>query len=245
MSGQLSEDTLFDGRLACVQHSEGYRFSIDAVLLAHFIHPRQKDVILDLGAGCGVISLILAYRWPAISLTTLELQPDLVSLIKQNISLNNFKDRFHVKQGDLRQMNSLFTAEIFDWVVCNPPYGKIDTGRLNPDSEQAIARHEIAADFADISRAISYSLKNRGKAALIYPANRAAVLVATLKQAGLEPKKLQVVHSYPGGVGRLVMLEVVKNGGEELTILPPFFIYDQPGGAYSSQMAKLYEPDFS
>jgi len=242
MSPQITEDTLFSGRLHCAQHVDGYRFSVDAVLLAHFLRPRPGDRILDLGAGCGVVSLIISYRLPQVTITALELQPRLAELISGNIERNHLQDRISLVQGDLRQISALFPPESFDWVVCNPPYGKLAAGRLNPADEQAVCRHEIASDLGDIIRAISFSLKNRGRAALIYPANRAAVLLAALKAAALEPKRLQIIHSYPGGEGKLVLVEAMKNGGEELLILPPFFIYEEAGGQYSAAMARLYEP---
>ena len=59
-----SEDTLFSGRLICRQPEHGYRFSVDAVLAAHFAGPAATDRVLDLGCGCGVIGLILAHRCP-------------------------------------------------------------------------------------------------------------------------------------------------------------------------------------
>jgi len=242
MSPQITEDTLFSGRLHCAQHADGYRFSVDAVLLAHFIRPRPGDRILDLGAGCGVISLIISFRQPQVTITALELQPQLAELISRNIDRNHLHDRIRLLQGDLRQVSTLFPPESFDWVVCNPPYGKLATGRLNPEGEQAVCRHEIESDLADIIRAIAFSLKNRGRTAIIYPANRAAVLLAALKEAALEPKRLQIIHSYPGSEGKLVLVEAMKNGGEELVILPPFFIYEEAGGEYSAEMARLYEP---
>jgi tRNA1Val (adenine37-N6)-methyltransferase len=242
MPQQITEDTLFSGRLHCVQHADGYRFSVDAVLLAHFVRPRPGAHILDLGAGCGVISLILSYRLPQVTITAIERQPQLAALISQNIERNHLQGRISLQQGDMRQMNALFPPETFDWVMCNPPYGKLATGRQNPAAEQAVCRHEIQAELADVARAISYSLKNRGRAALVYPANRAAVLLAALKTASLEPKRLQIVYSYPDSQGKLVLVEAMKNGGEELVILPPFFIYDEPGGKYSREMARLYEP---
>ncbi|HSH13650.1 MAG TPA: hypothetical protein VLA15_07870, partial [Desulfurivibrionaceae bacterium] len=61
---ELTNDTLFAGRLNCRQHRGGYRFSVDAVLLAHFFAPRSDESLIDLGCGCGIIPLILAYRWP-------------------------------------------------------------------------------------------------------------------------------------------------------------------------------------
>jgi tRNA1Val (adenine37-N6)-methyltransferase len=242
MPRAITEDTLFAGRLRCMQHAAGYRFSVDAVLLAHFIRPRPGARILDLGAGCGVISLILCFRHPDLRVTALELQPDLAALIARNIEANHLQERIAVQQGDLRAVHDLFPPETFDWVVCNPPYGKLAAGRINPADEQAVCRHEMQAELADVVRAIACTLKNRGRVALIYPAGRAAVLLAALKAARLEPKRLQIVHSCPGSQGKLVLVEAMKNGGEELTILPPFFIYEGPDGPYSAEMARLYEP---
>ena len=243
MQPTRTEDSLFDGRLVCLQHAEGYRFSVDAVLLAHFIRPRSKETILDLGAGCGVVSLILCYRHAGVALTALELQEKLSALIEENIRANHFQDRISLVTGDLRQISSLVPAESYDWVVCNPPYGKVSSGRQNAGSEQAAARHEIYAALDDVVAAVFFALRNRSRAALIYPADRAAALLSTLKERKLEPKRLQLVHSYPGGEGKLVLVEVVKNGGEGLLVLPPFYIYQKPGGAYSAEMSRLYEVD--
>lgn len=236
-----TKDTLFDGDLYCAQYENGYRFSLDAVLLAHFVQPRPGQRFLDLGAGCGVISLILCYRWPDISLTTLELQPRLSSLIEQNIAQNKFEKQIQTLCGDLRKIDTLVKPESFNQVVCNPPYGSLGSGRQNPDDEQAIARHEIQCKLTDVVQAISFCLKNRGRASLIYPADRVAGLIHALKSKKLEPKRMQVVYSYPESSGKLVLIEAMKNGGEELAILPPFYIYTQQEGEYSPEMAKLYE----
>ncbi len=238
---EYTDDALFAGRLHCRQHVYGYRFSLDAVLVANFVKARAGEEILDIGAGCGVISLISCYRCAGAHLTSLEIQPQLVELIRQNIERNNFQEQMEVINGDLCTIRTLLPPESFDKVVCNPPYGKLATGRRNPGPEESIARHEVKAQLADIINAIFYSLKNRGRGYVIYPANRTAVLLASLKQNRLEPKKLQVVYSYPGSDGKLVLVEVVKNGGEEIAILPPFFVYQERGGEYSAEMAKLYK----
>lgn len=238
---RTTQDTLFDGDLHCAQYENGYRFSLDPVLLGHFAQPSPGQRLLDLGAGCGIISLILCYRWPEIHLTALELQPQLSSLIEQNVKQNGLEERIQTLCGNLRGIDTLFEPESFDQVVCNPPYASLGSGRRNPNDEQAIARHEIQCELADVVQAISFCLKNRGRASLIYPAARAAFLVYTLKENRLEPKRMQIVHSYPGSTGKLVLIEAMKNGGEELTILPPFYVYTQQEGEYSPEMAKLYE----
>ncbi len=237
----LSRDSLFDGRLHCLQHRSGYRFSLDAVLLARFVAPRPGDKICDLGAGCGVVSLILAFLAPELEITGLELQPALAELARKNIALNNFQQRIRLVQGDLRQIREVIPAGAFDWVVCNPPYGKVGTGRQNAGEEELIARHEIKAGLDEVVRAAGFVVRNRGRVALVYPTGRCAALLTELRTQKLEPKKLQIVYSYPGSMGRLVLVEAVKNGGEELTVLPPFYVYREANGEYSPEMTACYQ----
>ena len=87
----LTNDTLFDGRLICRQYRQGYRFSVDAVLAAHFCRIQTDDHIFDLGCGCGVIGLIIAFRHQGegVRVTGLEFQSDLVMLAHDNVLANN------------------------------------------------------------------------------------------------------------------------------------------------------------
>ena len=238
---ELTNDTLFAGRLSCRQHRDGYRFSVDAVLLAHFFTPRPAENILDLGSGCGVIPLILAYRWPNLQVTGLELQPQLVALARGNVADNGFGERVTILEGDLREVATGFSPGQFQRLVCNPPFYRSDGARRNLDPERRLARHEVAVELSEVTAAAGWLLHKGGRADFVYPAERAVAILAALRGAGLEPKRLQVVHSYPGSPGKLVLVEALKGGGEELEILPPFFIYREVGGEYSPEMARCYE----
>ncbi|MBW2466871.1 MAG: tRNA1(Val) (adenine(37)-N6)-methyltransferase [Deltaproteobacteria bacterium] len=237
-----TEDTLFDGRLNCLQHRKGYRFSVDAVLLGNFIRPRRGETILDLGCGCGIVSLILAYRWPSVNITALEIQPDLAVLARKNVKLNNWQERIKTVQGDLKEIKKYIAPGSFDWVVSNPPYRKPGTGRVNPGTEQAVARHEQAADLESVTRAANWAARKGGRACFIYPASRGAAVISGLKNTGLEPKKILPIFSYPGNAASLLIIEAVKQGGEELTLLSPFYIYEKKDGGYSPEMLRFYSP---
>ncbi len=238
---EISADTLFNGRLVCHQPRRGYRFSVDAVLLANFVRPWAGARVLDLGAGCGVISLIMAWRSPEIVITALELQPFLFELCRSNIERNKLVSRIQGIQGDLRRISSLLKAASFDLVVCNPPYYKVGSGRLNPALEQAVARHEIMADIKQCVKAAVWAVRSHGRAAFIFPARRGAALLDALHAHRLEAKRLQVVYSFPGADGRLLMVEAVKGGGEELQILPPFYIYSAADGRqYTPEMMAFF-----
>jgi len=237
-----TEDTLFNGRIRCLQHRTGYRFSLDAVLLANFIQPGPGERILDLGCGCGVVSLILAYRWPSVSITGLEIQPGLAALANKNVMLNNWQERIEIVPGDLREIRNYIEPGSFDWIVSNPPYRRAGTGRVNLGGEQALARHEQSADLRSVTKAANWAVKKRGRGVFIYPASRGAAVISELKNAGLEPKKMLPIFSYPGCNASLLIIEAVKQGGEELMILPPFYVYDKRDGEYSPEMAGYYSP---
>ncbi len=238
----ITEDTLFGGGLVCRQHADGYRFSVDAVLAAHFCRPAARARILDLGAGCGVIGLILAHRHPAVRVTGLELQPALAALAADNIHCNALQDRVRILEGDAREIGRVLAPESFDLVVCNPPYRPQGSGRASRGDEAATARHELSASLADMVRAAAFCVRNRGAVVFVYPATRLATLLHRLQERMLVPKRLQPVYSYPGDRrGRLVLVEAVKNGGEELLLLPPLYVYEWKNGPYSPEMRAMYE----
>ena len=96
------------------------------------------------------------------------------------------------------------------------------------------------ADVAAVVKAAAWALRNKGRAAFVYPAGRGATILHELKNYGLEPKRMQVVYSYPGSAATLLLVEAIKGGGEELSILSPFYIYKERKGEYSAEMEDCY-----
>lgn len=240
-SGQRTHDTLYDGGLVCQQYRDGYRFSVDAVLAAHFCRISGNLAVLDLGCGSGIIGLILAFLYPQIRLQGAEIQKELVELAQENIQENRFSDRFQVHRIDVRHIRERLLPESFDLVVCNPPYRKCGSGRVNRWDQAAIARHELKAELDDMLAAAAFCVKNHGTVVFVYPAVRFARLAAGLAEKKLVLRRLQPVYSYPEDVqARLVLIEAVKNGGEECRILAPFYIYSERDGAYSPEMQRIY-----
>lgn len=237
--------TLYDGRLQCSQHKEGYRFSVDALLLGHFFHGGKEEKVLDLCCGSGIVGLILCYRSTGEihSITGLEVQESLAILAKKNCSLNSFASKMNVVQGDFRSVLDYFPAESFSAVVCNPPFYSPETGRPSKNKEAHIARHQVNGTLAELCRAAAVAVKNRGRVCMIYPADRLVELFSCLAASRLVPKRIQAVYSYPDqeAEARLMLVEAVKNGGASCRVLAPFYIYTEKNGPYSEPMAELYK----
>jgi tRNA1Val (adenine37-N6)-methyltransferase len=230
-------DTLFDGRLKIRQKKEGYRFSIDALLLSHFAELRPKDRVVDLGTGCGVIPLILIFRRKAEAVIGVEVQPSLAELARQNVSLNRFSSKIEIWEKDFKDLAG--ERGIFDCVLCNPPYRRMGSGRVNPQEEKALARHEINASLEDVLRAAHHLLKNKGRFCSIYPASRTADLFQGLRRFHLEPKRVQFVHSRSQEDARLVLVEALKEGKTQIKVLSPFILYDSQN-RYTVQGRELF-----
>lgn len=236
----LTRSTLFQGKLTVYQPKRGYRFAIDAVLLAGLTRVRRGDQVADLGTGCGVIPLILAYRGLGKRIVGLEIQPELAEAAERNISVNGFGDKIAIYECDFREIPGGLQAGSFDLVISNPPYRRLHSGRLNPDGQRAIARHEVKSSIVDVCRTACYLLRQGGRLSVIYPATRLGHLLVTVQEFGLSPKQLTVIYSSAASGACLVCLECGKGAGEEVRIMPPFFIYEKDQ-TYTAGMQKLYE----
>jgi len=237
MSG-LTTDTFFEGRLKVQQTRAGYRFSIDAVLVAHHVTPRPGDTILDLGTGCGIIALILAYRHPDVTLYGVEVQAPLAELARVNAKANHLAGRITTLQKDLRDLTPEALGRRIDWVVSNPPFHKANSGRMNPHAQRAIARHEIMTTLQDVVATAGRMLSIGGRFATICAVERLTGMLVYMRQAQLEPKRMRMVHSVKGREAKLFLIEGVKGGRPGLTVGPTLYIYND-AGLYTDEVARM------
>ncbi|MBW2064505.1 MAG: methyltransferase [Deltaproteobacteria bacterium] len=214
-----SIDEFMEGRLRLIQSKTGYRFSVDAVFLSEFVTIRKGDFLIDIGTGCGIIPLLLLLTKPVGFALGLEIQPNLADQAGRNVRLNGLDGRMGVVLGDVRSVP--LKAGIADVVICNPPYRPKRNGRLNPDIERAIARHEITTSMDDIIDASQMVLREKGRLALIYPAARLADLMVRMRRSRLEPKRIRVIYPGMNSEAKLVLIEALKGGGPGVKILPP------------------------
>jgi tRNA1Val (adenine37-N6)-methyltransferase len=221
-----------------IQPREGYRLTMDSILLARFAAARSGDRVLDLGAGCGVVGLIIAAQANAGALTAVELQPELAQLIEKNATLNHLKNvqavRADLREGKIPDLE----PSSFDLVVANPPYRRARSGRASPTPARRLARMESATVLEDFVAVAARYAKNRGRIAFVFDAARSADLIAGFRACRLEPKRIRFVHPRAGAAASTVVLEARKGGGAGTTVEPPLFLYEATG-VYSAEAAQL------
>jgi tRNA1Val (adenine37-N6)-methyltransferase len=233
-------DSILNGALTLVQPRNGYRFSIDSILLGRFVRVRKRDRVLELGAGCGVISVMIAALWLPREVVAVEIQPDLAAIAKRNAALNQL-DSIRVISADLRarRIEGLAPAS-FDVIVANPPYRALGSGRRSPNPGRRVAREERAATLADFVAAAKRFAANGAKVAFVFDASRSAELLRCLAAHSLEPKRIRFVHPRVDAPAATILVEARKDGGIEVAIEPPLMLYDRPG-VYSDEARELMQ----
>ena len=238
---EMTADSFFNGRIRIKQRRRGYRFSIDAVILAHHVRPRPEERVIDLGTGCGIIPLILSYRHPGIHIRGIEIQPSLAAIAHSNVAENQMQASIEIHCMDLRALDHRILASPVDIVTANPPFRKRDSGRINPDHQSAVARHEIETTLAQVATATCRLLRTGGRLIVVYTADRTADLMCELRTAGIEPKRCRMIHSRSTDPARLVLVEGVKGARAGIEIASPLVIYDEDG-SNTSEIEAMFRP---
>ncbi len=233
-------DSLRIGDLRIIQARQGYRFSLDPVLLADFADLRPGERVVDLGTGSGIIPLLLAHSSQAGEIIGLEIQPTQVDRAKRNVALNDLGETIRIVDGDLRRIRQLFPAGHCQLVISNPPYRKPENGRIAPNDERAAARHELAGELGDFVAAAGWLLQNGGRFALIYLAERLPELLSLLSRNGIEPKRLRMIHPRQTEPAKMVLVEGRKGGRPGLAVMPPLIVYNGAGRDYTQEVLRMY-----
>jgi tRNA1(Val) A37 N6-methylase TrmN6 len=237
-----TRDTILDGSVTLIQPRHGYRFSIEAILLGRFARASTRERVLELGAGCGVVSIMIAALYRPREVIALEIQPVLAAMIPRSAAINGLESVKAVC-ADLRNKKIAgVEAASFDLVVANPPYRAAAAGRENPGHSRRLARGESAAVLADFVAAALRYARRGGRVAVVFTARRSAELISAMRSNQLEPKRIRFVHPRIAMPASVVLVEARVGGGIEVAIEPPLILYERPGVYTAEARALLSSP---
>ncbi|MDD3346652.1 methyltransferase [Oscillibacter sp.] len=225
---------------------DGYRFvyddtlfrpGTDTFLLSSLPRLRPGLRVCDLGCGTGLLCLLLLQREKALRVTGVEVQGAAVSLAERAAEKNGLTDRLSFFQGDLRA--APLTAGAFDLVVCNPPYYPVGSGRLSQADALRTARSELHCTLEEVGKAAARLLRWGGSFCLCHKPERLCDVLCTLRQAGLEPKRLRFVAKTSGAAPSLLLVEGRRGGKPGLTVEPPLLL-QTPEGLPTAELDAIY-----
>ena len=220
------------------EYEGGIRFGTDSLLVSDFC-PRCADAV-DLGAGSGVIGLLLLASGKAKTVTGIELSPEYARLAEENAYANGFSGAYSCVCADVADVRRVREAGKYGLCVSNPPYLPANTGHINKQGLKHSAFHETTAGITEFCSAASYLLKYGGKFCVVYRTEYLQRLVTAAGENGLALKRLRFVYPDTASAPPLLLAEFRKGGGAGAAVLPPLLIYDDTEHKrYSAELQKL------
>lgn len=210
----------------------------DSMVLADFARPGNRDRILDLGTGSGILSLLLLHRHPERRAVGIDLSPAACNSAEENLRRNGLLSQGDILQGDFARHRELFPSGSFDYAVANPPYFSTGSGK-SAAGEMALAREDGAGPITTVCQAAAWCLRWGGDLALCFRPERLTDLMVALRAAGLEPKRLRLVRHRTGIPVRLLLVEA-RRGGKPGLIWEPELVLQDADGAASAEYRRIY-----
>lgn len=236
------DETLDDLQLngiKIIQKKDAFRFGIDAVLLANFTKIKRNARVIDLCSGTGIVSFIIAGKTEASEIIGLEIQKEMADIAERTAEYNNLKDRVKIICGDLKDKELLAGMKKADIVMVNPPYKLKNSGIVNPNDKNAIARHEIYCTLEDVIAASRILLKDNGKLYIVHRPERLADIFCLMRKYKIEPKKIRMVHPSVNKAANIVLIEGQRDGGRFLKMEAPLYVHNDDG-SYTDEIQKIY-----
>lgn len=234
-------DTVND-QIKLLQKKDGLTFGTDAFLLASFIKPKSGGRAVELGAGTGIISLLLASRNKFKHITAIEIQQDFAGLAARNTELNSLEEKIRILCADIRDITPQNLAFEADVVFSNPPYMKINSGKRNISDYKYIARHEVCGNINDFCASAYRLLKHGGKFYVVWRPDRLCDIICSLRNNKLEPKIMTLVCADAADEPSMALICATKGGACGLDLTPPLIIYsDKSKSVMSEKSKRIYE----
>ena len=159
-----------------VVKEKGLKITDDAILLSKFIkrylntnykNMREKKTFLEIGAGQGVISLLLSETAIVLKIFAVEIQEEIFKILKKNVEINKLNDKIIPINKNIK----IIEGE-YDFIFSNPPYKKINSGKMPRNEAERVSKYEVLLTLEELILEIKRLLKNYGEFFVIVPNDR-------------------------------------------------------------------------
>jgi len=235
-------DDLGINNMKIIQNKNGFCFGIDSVLLSDFAkNIKEGAKCVDLGTGTGILGILLCAKTKLKEIIGLEIQEDVAEMAGRSIKLNNLENKFKILNINIKKIieENILEKNSFDAVITNPPYKKLNTGKINEEEKKIISRHEITANLFDFINTANYLLKDKGSLYMVHRPDRLADIIEIMRNQKIEPKEITFVYPQKNKEPNLILIKGVKNAKPFLKINKPLFVYDESGN-YTDEILEIY-----
>lgn len=233
-------DDLEINDLKIIQKIDGFCYGIDSVLLSDFAKNIKKNSnIIDLGTGTGILGFLLIAKSNVGNVTGVEIQTEIADMAKRSILMNGLENKFEIINCNIKDLDKKLQIDSYDAIITNPPYKKMNSGKINDNEIKLISRHEVKATLEDFIKVSFKMLKDKGSLYMVHRAERLVDILHEMRTKKMEPKRIRFVYSNINSDSKLVMIEAVKNGNSSVKIEEPLYVYNEDG-TYTDEILRIY-----
>ncbi|UCH93326.1 MAG: methyltransferase [Candidatus Aminicenantes bacterium] len=234
-SPDITRDYFYKKKVIIYQRKKGYRFSVDAPILADFLPALPTQKALEVGTGVGVAALLALYKKKFFLIYGLEIQNSLSELAKLNAEKNNFIENFKVISGDFNKIYRDFPG--IEHIFSNPPFFETRRGRLSPNPEIRDAKTETKLTIKQLLEKSYSILGKKGNLYLVLPFSRFQEVMELAKGIGYFVSRVQEVLSFKHGKPERFLIQLTNYQVSPVT-LPPLIIFKDKG-VYTEEMDRI------
>lgn len=239
LENERVDDLEYKG-LKIIQKVNGFCFGMDSVIISNFVKISKKNAIIaDLGTGTGIISILVTAKNEIKRVYGFDIQNDMVEMADRSVKLNDLDDKIEMINADIKGLSNSKFKGMFDYVVTNPPYKKMNTGLINENEKKLISKHEIKCTLEHVIYEASRLLKDNGVFYMVHRPERLPDIINLMRKNKLEPKEIQFVHPHICDESNLVLIKGTKFGKPFLKVKKPLIIY-KDDGEYTEQILNMY-----
>ena len=196
-----------------IVEEEGLKITEDAILLSEFIKSyfnkkyknlKNKKLFLEIGAGQGIISLLLSELDIVSKIFAVEIQEEVFTTLGKNIEINDLNEKIIPINENIKKIDGEY-----DFIFSNPPYKKTDSGKMSQNKVERISKYEVLLTLEELILEIRRLLKNYGEFFIVIPNSRLndvfryiyenKLIILSIKINKYKKVDLVVVHGKKGG----------------------------------------------
>ncbi|MBQ8223645.1 MAG: methyltransferase [Bacteroidales bacterium] len=227
----------FFKKFAMFHHRSTMRIGTDAVLFAQWLDVTDKDNVLDVGTGSGIIPMILAQKGAA-SIDAVELDSDSCEEARLNFNISAFSSKLNVFQDDVR-LYSNNNQKKYDLIVSNPPYYSSDVKPIN--EKKVMARHVSTLSYNDLLVSAKKMMKDDARFALVLPYFESRLFIKEAENLGFHLQKEFLISPIEGKEPNRVNMQFVLT--EVKSVEQEFFTIRNKDYSYTDEY-KFFLKDY-
>lgn len=210
------------------------KVSTEACILGAWTFAENPQKILDIGTGTGLLSLMLAQRFPSSQIESVEIESNAFQQAQQNVSRSPFYANIRLYHTSIQDFAQNPKASTYDLIVCNPPF--YANYLQSPDAKLNIALHQNTLPLETLAEAIEFLLALQGRAFILLPPFFMEKFCLLAKRKNLFPqKKLHIFHSpkHP------ILREITAFGFYESNLASQHLFIRNEKGEYTNEFKTL------